>query len=413
VIFRKVALERLSSPEQLDQLLQVTDPQGWLALAAVAALLAAALGWGVFGSIPTEAAGAGILIRRGGVSDLVAAGSGQVAEVTVAVGDAIAKGQVVARIRQEPLLRQIRDTRMKLADQRAAYQEMLRSTEEQKRLQARDLAQQRANLEGSIAALAQSVALLEERVAAEQKLLQDGLITKQALLATRQSLNTSRDQLASLRLDANGLALKRLASEQQLDQQLETRRTAIQDLEIQLREATAKLSEDVAVVSPYNGRVLELMVDRGDVVNPGTPILSVEVQSEELMAVLFVPAAAGKQVQPGMTARISPSTVKKEEYGYLVGKVTWVAAFPSTARGMVRLLGNEALVARLMQQGPPIQVNVDLSRDRRTPTGYRWSSSSGPVVKISSGTLADGSVVVRTVRPVAMLFPALREKVGI
>jgi HlyD family secretion protein len=413
VIFRKVALERLSSPEQLDQLLQVTDPQGWLALAAVAALLAAALGWGVFGSIPTEAAGAGILIRRGGVSDLVAAGSGQVAEVTVAVGDAIAKGQVVARIRQEPLLRQIRDTRMKLADQRAAYQEMLRSTEEQKRLQARDLAQQRANLEGSIAALTQSVALLEERVAAEQKLLQDGLITKQALLATRQSLNTSRDQLASLRLDANGLALKRLASEQQLDQQLETRRTAIQDLEIQLREATAKLSEDVAVVSPYTGRVLELMVDRGDVVNPGTPILSVEVQSEELMAVLFVPAAAGKQVQPGMAARISPSTVKKEEYGYLVGKVTWVAAFPSTARGMVRLLGNEALVARLMQQGPPIQVNVDLSRDRRTPTGYRWSSSGGPVVKISSGTLADGSVVVRTVRPVALLFPTLREKVGL
>ena len=114
-----------------------------------------------------------------------------------------------------------------------------------------------------------------------------------------------------------------------------------------------------------------------------------------------------------MAARISPSTVKKEEDGYLVGKVTWVAAFPSTARGMVRLLGNEALVARLMQQGPPIQVNVDLSRDRRTPTGYRWSSSSGPVVKISSGTLADGSVVVRTVRPVAMLFPALREKVGI
>jgi HlyD family secretion protein len=412
VIFRKVALERLSSPEQLDQLLQVTDPQGWLALAAVAALVAAALGWGFFGSIPTEAPGAGILIRRGGVSDLVAAGSGQVSELLVAVGDTLVKGQPVARIRQEPLLRQIRDTRLKLADQRAAYQEMLHSTEEQKRLRVRELAQQRANLEGSIAALAKSVALLEEKVVAEQKLVAEGLMTKLAQLATQQSLNTSRDQLAGMRLDASGLELKRLASEQQLDQQLEARRTAIQDLEIQLREATAKLSEDVAVVSPWGGRVLELMVDRGDVVNPGTPILSVEVQSQELMAVLFVPASAGKQVQPGMAARISPSTVMKEEYGYLVGRVTWVAAFPSTARGMVRLLGNEALVSRLMQQGPPLQVDVALSRDPRTATGYRWSSSHGPPVKLSSGTLSDGSVVVRSDRPVALLLPTLRERVG-
>ena len=36
MIFRKVALERLSSPEQLDQLLQVTDPKGWMALGALA-----------------------------------------------------------------------------------------------------------------------------------------------------------------------------------------------------------------------------------------------------------------------------------------------------------------------------------------------------------------------------------------
>ncbi|HEY8019623.1 MAG TPA: NHLP bacteriocin system secretion protein [Thermoanaerobaculia bacterium] len=413
MIFRKVALERLSSPEQLDQLLQVTDAKGWLALIAAATLLATALGWGIFGSVPTEAAGTGILIRQGGVSDLVSAGSGQVAEVLVRVGDTLKKGDIVAHIRQEALLRQIRDTRAKLADQRSAYQEMLRSAEEQKRLGKRDLEQQRANLERSIAALVKNVALLEERVAAEDKLLQDGLITKQAALTTQQSLNTARDQLASQRLEANGLELKRLTSEQQLDQQLETRRTTIQDLEIQLHEANAKLSEDVAVVSPFAGRVLEQMVDRGDVINPGTPILSVEVQSEELMAVLFVPASAGKQVQAGMPARISPSTVKKEEYGYMVGRVTWVAAFPSTTRGMVRLLGNEALVTKLMQEGPPIQVNVALAAGARTPSGYRWSSSTGPPGKISSGTLADGSVVVRQDRPLSLVLPTLREKLGV
>ena len=39
-LFRQSALERLSSPEQLDQLLQVTTSRGWLALVGVIALLA-------------------------------------------------------------------------------------------------------------------------------------------------------------------------------------------------------------------------------------------------------------------------------------------------------------------------------------------------------------------------------------
>ena len=152
-IFRKVALERLSSPEQLDQLVQVTNPRGWLALGALGAILLTALGWGIWGSIPAEADGEGILIRQGGVSDLVTAANGQVEEILVKVGDVIAKGQPVARIRQDVIVRQIRDNQARLADQRTEYAELLRTSDQQKRLRARDLSQQRANLQRSIETL--------------------------------------------------------------------------------------------------------------------------------------------------------------------------------------------------------------------------------------------------------------------
>ncbi len=109
------------------------------------------------------------------------------------------------------------------------------------------------------------------------------------------------------------------------------------------------------------------------------------------MAVLFVPASAGKRVQPGMRVRISPSTVKREEYGSMLGKVAWAAEFPSTQRGMIRLLGNEALVQKLMEEGPPIQVNVALERDPRTPTGYRWSSSTGPNLRSAAARWRTGA----------------------
>ncbi len=413
MIFRKVALERLSSPEQLDQLLQVTEPRGWLALSGLGALILSALAWGVFGSIPTEARGEGILLRRGGVSSLVAAEAGQVEELLVGVGDVIASGQVVARIRQEELLRQIQDSRDRLAAARTEYRDLLRYAGEQERLRERDLAQQRANLERTIGALLREVELARERVGVEQQLLADGLITKQTLLASEQRLNETQDRLATVRLDLNGLELKRLEAEQQVEQQLDARAAAVRDLELELRERQARLGETARVTAPRAGRVLELLVDRGDVVSPGTPLLHLELVSEELMAALFVPAETGKRVRPGMAVRVAPSTVKREEYGAMLGKVVWASDFPSTARGMTRLLGNEALVQRLMEQGPLIQVNIALERDAKTPTGYRWSSSTGPSVDITSGTLAQGDVVVREERPIRLLLPTVREKLGL
>ncbi|HYU36279.1 MAG TPA: NHLP bacteriocin system secretion protein, partial [Thermoanaerobaculia bacterium] len=106
-------------------------------------------------------------------------------------------------------------------------------------------------------------------------------------------------------------------------------------------------------------------------------------------------------------------TVKREEYGSILGEVTWAAEFPATQLGMNRQLRNEALVAKLMEAGPLIEVDVKLMRDAATPTGYRWSSSRGPNLKISSGTLTSGSIIVKEDRPISLVIPTLREKLGI
>ena len=53
-----------------------------------------------------------------------------------------------------------------------------------------------------------------------------------------------------------------------------------------------------------------------------------------------------------------------------------------------------------------------LERNPAAPSGFRWSSSTGPSVKISSGTLATGDVVVREEAPINLLIPKVREKLG-
>lgn len=50
-IFRKKALDRISSPEDLDQYLTVTGPGVWLPLAAVIVMLIGGIVWMIFGQI--------------------------------------------------------------------------------------------------------------------------------------------------------------------------------------------------------------------------------------------------------------------------------------------------------------------------------------------------------------------------
>lgn len=108
-VFRDVALQRLSSPDQLDQLIRITSPRAWLALLAAAALLAGAITWSFMGSLSTKAQGYGILLNNGGVYQLVAHSEGQVTDMRFEPGDIVRKGDVVARIDQPALVEEIND----------------------------------------------------------------------------------------------------------------------------------------------------------------------------------------------------------------------------------------------------------------------------------------------------------------
>jgi HlyD family secretion protein len=129
--------------------------------------------------------------------------------------------------------------------------------------------------------------------------------------------------------------------------------------------------------------------------------------------VLYVPSSYGKQIQVGMTAYVSPSTVKREEFGLMVGRVTYVSDYPATSRGMLRILKNDKLLASLVGADSPYEVHADLLVDEHTFSGYRWSSSQGPPLKIQSGTRAAAYITVASRRPIEMVVPLAREYSGL
>jgi hypothetical protein len=97
-IYRQEALDRLSSPDQFDQLMPLTSPRAWIALGAAGLLLVAAALWAVFGTITVSVDGEGLFTRPGGVRLVSAPDNGRVRAVSVEVGQKVQKGQPLLRI---------------------------------------------------------------------------------------------------------------------------------------------------------------------------------------------------------------------------------------------------------------------------------------------------------------------------
>jgi HlyD family secretion protein len=411
-IFRSVALERLSSPEQLDQLMQVTTPRGWLLLVGVGALLATALVWGVLGSVPERIAGQGIMIRSGGVLEVEAPGDGRVTDVAVRVGDVVSEGQVVARIQRQDLVLRIQQKRAEVAELGRRHQQQVQFGERDVQLQSAHRAQRREQLRASIDAGTSTLNALNEKIQNEERLVQQGLITRQVLLATTQQRDQAEERVRQARSELVQLDAEAGQVQNQTRQNGEESQTRLTAAERELAQMESELRTTSEVTSPYTGRVLEVIVEQGSMVDRGQPILIVDLTGKAvkgLEAILYIPSVHGKKIRPGMEVQIAPSTVKKEEFGYLLGTVTYVSDFPVTPQGMRRVLKNEQLVTALSGEDAPYEIHADLLPDPDNVSTYRWTSREGPPIRIQSGTLASAGVVVERRRPILMVIPQLRK----
>jgi HlyD family secretion protein len=415
-LFRQAALDRLSSPEQLDQLLQVTTPRTWLALATLCGVLLLSVLWGFIGRVPEHVTGSGILLRGGGVLELSPLVGGRLSDLAIQQGDMVEVGQVIARIYQPEQAEKLRQATAALETQR---QELVRTTQYNRAnndLQEASLTQQIANLQQTIETSQQDLRSMEEKVATQTQLATQGLLTKQTLVTTRQGADGIRQKIREYeqQITHNRADLIKLRTD--AGKSLEMAQAKYADAEREQRVVEREARDAGEVVSPYTGRILEVLATQGSYVQGGAPIATLDLRGrsvKRLEAVVYVKSTDGKRLKPGMKIHLSPSTVRREEFGFLEGTVTFVSDFPATPRGMTRTLKNDKLVVSLAGNDAPYQVFADLTPDPTTPSQYRWTSSQGPPVTIESGTLCTGDILVSEQRPIDMVVPLLRRQAGL
>lgn len=97
-LFRKAALDKISSPDQLDRQIRLVSPSFWIAVLGGGLILAVALIWSVFGRLPVNISAGGMYMGGEGIYNAVAEANGVVEEVFISEGEDVTKGQKLVQL---------------------------------------------------------------------------------------------------------------------------------------------------------------------------------------------------------------------------------------------------------------------------------------------------------------------------
>ncbi|CAD0006873.1 NHLP bacteriocin system secretion protein [Flavobacterium salmonis] len=410
--FRKSALEKLSTPEKLDQLIKVTGPKAWIALTTVALALFTAVVWSFAGTVKTKLDAVGVVLG-GEVHEVVATSQGQLVELKVGIGNKVKKGDIIATIKQPDLSQQIQDAKAVVSDRKFEMGKLSSYGNQGTQLQSEMIKQTRVSIQGEIESEKKKLSFLNNQLESENVLLNKGLITKSEVANTKQQIEASKNTIERLK------GQKVETSNQQhnlgfdMQQKITLQNQRIAEAERNLQFLTERYDIQRNIKSPYDGEVVEVLTDAGVVVGAGTPLFKLKnlhkTAESKLKGVLYIPSQDGKKIKKGMEALVVPSTVQPQEYGFIKGKVTYVSDFPVTQQGMLTSVKNDQLAKGLLAAGPLFEVHVDFENDPDSYSGFKWTSAKGPDVFIKEGTSCMGKVTIKEEPPVTIVVPAFKK----
>lgn len=470
-IFRKQSLDKLASPDRLDELVRVVRPQNWVLLGTLGGGLAAALLWSVLGRIPETASGKAVLVRPKQVVAFQSPTNGQIATIEVQVGDVVRKGDLLARMHLPTVENDLQLERSRLEHFRLRSSELSTLERDLARIERDQIREQRELIEERIASLrmtseeyrvttstyleeqrdnvttarrlSQELGLaLGERLQALLLLQADGVVSRDPVIsaktqvveneltlanldvrdqelvlqenAARETYRKDQDSIKALTIELSSLRLRESHVERRLKEDELGTQASVEEISRRIEHLEAVLLNDGHLFSQYDGRILEVSAAAGDLLARGHRIGRMEIEDPdaELMVLAYFQIGEGKKIRPNQRIRVSPSNVQRERFGGIVGQVIDVSGYPVTAEAAGNQIGDPTLARDLLGGTSRIGVLARLE-SAETPTGYRWTSGAGPETVVTPGTTAEARVTTDERAPITFVLPFLRSWTGV
>ncbi len=467
-IFRQQSLERLSSPERLDQLLRIVRPQHWFFGLTLGAGLALAGVWSVMGTIPVTVEGVAILTRPRKVVGFQAPAHGEVTALLVKEGQAVQKDTPLVQLRLLDLEKEIElqerkrgifhehwktlevmeqglaDKEIKLievirsfldarkdkvgrtADRLQAQSEQYIGLQRQKLQEARVLSQElrsaNEELHESYARLLERNDVTKEKVIDFQSRVIDSDLQMAELEVQAQALGLAEaqaqesfedrmDRIEDIRSQLQDLDLKKTEIERRLEENRLARQNREQEMDLEILFLSERLEREGQIKSGFPGQILEVTATVGQQVTLGQQLGKLEIDdpSARLMALAYFRVEDGKKIEDAGRIHVYPAIFERERFGGIVGRIERVSDYAVTVEAVASQIGDYETARNLLGGQGRIEVQAHLETDPGTPSGYRWTSGHGPArPPITAGTTALVRVTVEERKPVSFLLPALR-----
>jgi HlyD family secretion protein len=399
-LFRKVSLERITSPEQLDKLLVIVKIKGWIALVCILGVTFAIILWSFFGSIPIAATGKGILLDPQGLRAIYSQAEGRVVQILTQTGSEVKKGDNLI-VMVNPIYEiQLREELHRIAsikrtisilEEERQFEIKMREEEYNKKQQLDELILK--NQKAKLAILEKELATSSfekktdlEKEIIEQKTIIQAQLSTMSIFHTNLLLSETNQKLD----DAN----MRLHLQQGNYDILKTKNDAL------------------TIKAPDKGRIIELDVELGRQITPRTPLLWIQTpvpEGEVLPFYAFIPIDKGEKIQAGMLAQISFLAIDTQQYGQLLGRVKRVLPYAgSLSDQQLAGIPTRILKGYLEAETTSILVVIDPIIDRATPSGYKWTTPNGPPNKLDPGFIGTARIILEQKKPISYAFPVFK-----
>ena len=370
-LFRKNALDALSTPEKLDQPLQLLSASYWSLCIGLTGFSISILLWSIFGRLPVRITGSGVLIRTESLQRVQSETTGRVAELKVNVGECVKKGSELAKIEA---------TELELARQKAEARLVLFLDQDMREDQLSRLREQQ----------------LEEQLKRVESIIESGAISQDDLAQRQQSL---------------------MATKLDLESRNNQRHKDIEEQKNQIKQHNQTIQAKSIVRAPKKGCVIDRQVKVGEVVQVGSTLFELDdiSNNDMLQSFAFFAPRDGKRLKIGQKVQITPGTTKAQRHGGIQGEIIKIKSLPVSEGAVTARLGNPSWLKSIggKTQGPLIEVQTSLARSDSTLSGFDWGTGEGPDLQITSGTPTSIRVLVEERRPISYVIPLLRDLTGI
>lgn len=372
----RCAKSRMPSPfSRTLRSLEADGHRRWAAGLIPALLLLAAWGaWFVLARVSVYAVSDRAWLAVGREAHPIAAPvPGRIASLSMALGQQVAAGEVLAVLEGEEQSARLEEERARATGfgRQAA---VLRQQIVAGRQERADRGQaSRAAVEEMRSKLreAEAAARLAEQEAARQaRLLASGLIPPAEAERAKSEAEQRQAAAESLRrtLDRLGYEEKSTQSEQRGDiDELERELALLASQASEAQAAVRRLERDLelrTIRAPVAGRIGQVAPVRiGSVVTAGEPLAMVVPKGEIKVIAELLPASALGRIEPGQRARVVLESFPASQYGDLPATVSRLANEPRDGRIRVELALEPGRRSRLpLQHGLPGTVEVEIER---------------------------------------------------